>query len=77
MINENVNVDYKVMKSGISKLLGKDSYGDPVPAPPPCVHISDGFIYDDNAVCTLLQCVKCGLQYEVSKINTIINGNSI
>ena len=73
----NVDVDYETMDSGIKKLLGKESYGEPIRSKPPCVHISDGFVYDDNAVSTLLQCVKCGIQYEISKINTIINGNSI
>ena len=73
----NVDVDYELMKDGIDKLLGKESYGPPVKSKSICDHISDGFVYDDNAICTLLQCVKCGVQYEISKINTIINGNSI
>ena len=56
------------MEKGIDALLGKAEYDAPELAGEPCKHVSDGFIYDDNAVFVTLGCVKCHIQYSISKI---------
>ena len=66
---ENVDTDYEVLEKGIKQVLGKEKYAPAEKMPPPCTHISDGFIYDKNPITTLLQCVKCSIQYEISSIN--------
>jgi hypothetical protein len=62
---ENVDKDYEVLETGIGQLLGKVPYPPAERASDPCVHVSDGFVYGDNTYIILLQCAKCGLQYEV------------
>jgi hypothetical protein len=62
-----VDEDHKAMEHGIKALLGKESYGPAVVMPEPCAHISDGFVYYENAIVVLLQCVKCHVQFEVVK----------
>lgn len=69
---ESVDKDYELMEKGINALLGKESYGEPEVAKPPCIHISDGFVYEDNPVFTTLQCVKCSIQYDVLKATGMI-----
>lgn len=69
---DNVERDYELMGKGISALLGKAEYDPPEIAPQQCVHVSDGFIYDDTPVFVTLQCTKCGIQYDMSKITGLI-----
>ena len=68
---ENVDKDYEILDKGIKQLLGKEAYPPGEVDHGPCVHESDGFIYnlnDHNAdVVMLLQCRKCTVQYEVWK----------
>ncbi len=69
---ESVDRDYELMEDGVKALLGKKEYPPAEKMPPPCVHISDGFVYDDTAVFVTLQCVKCNLQYDVLKATGMI-----
>jgi len=64
---ETVDREYELLEKGIDALLGKTEYDPGEVAKPPCKHISDGFIYDDTPVFVTLQCVKCGIQYDVLK----------
>lgn len=65
---EDVDREYEILTKGVRQLLGKEAYPAPERASEPCVHISDGFVYNKDApnadVVALLQCDKCGIQYE-------------
>lgn len=66
-----VDKDNEIMEHGIKKLLGKEKY-DPAEILKVCIHISDGFVYDDTPVFTTLQCARCGIQYDVLKATGMI-----
>lgn len=62
-----VETEYERMEHGAKALLKKEEYDPADKAPPPCAHVSDGFIYDDTPVYVTLQCVKCMIQYDMLK----------
>ena len=66
---ENVDREYEILTKGIRQLLGKEEYLPSERAREACVHVSDGFIYNRDApnvdVISLLQCARCGVQYEI------------
>ena len=63
-----VDFDYELMDKGIGALLKTGEYDPPEVMPAKCNHVSDGFIYDDTPIFVTLQCTKCGIQYDMSKI---------
>jgi hypothetical protein len=65
---DTVDKDYELMEKGIGALLGTLEYDAPEPVGEPCKHVSDGFVYDDNPVFVTLGCVKCHIQYNLSKL---------
>lgn len=66
-----VDKDNEVLERGIKQLLGKEAY-DAAEKLKVCVHISDGFVYDDTPVFATLQCARCSLQYDVLKVTGMI-----
>lgn len=69
---EIVDKDHELLEKGISQLLGKEQYDKPEVVPEPCKHVSDGFVYDDTPIYMTLQCIKCGIQYDVSKLTGLV-----
>lgn len=69
---DTVDKEYEIMEHGIKALLKQESYGEPELAGEPCKHISDGFVYEDNPIFVTMQCVKCRVQYDVSKLTGML-----
>lgn len=65
---EAIDNEYEKMEHGIKALLGQEDYDAPEKVQPPCQHASDGFIYHETPVFVTLQCEKCGIQYDISKL---------
>lgn len=66
---ENVDRDYEILEKGIKQLLGKEEYPAAEKASEPCMHTSDGFVYEETPLTLLFQCSKCSIQYDVWKAN--------
>jgi len=54
------------MEIGIDQLLGIKAYKN-TPSSPRCLHVDDGFIYEDMQTRQVLRCEICGEYYEQRK----------
>lgn len=63
--------EFNEMEGGIASLLGKAPRLVRMPEPD-CVHVSDGFVYEDTDLYYVTGCRKCGMQYTVSKLDGLI-----
>lgn len=66
-----IEEDYDEMLNGVQRILKRKDYAEPERAIR-CVHVPDGFVYEETPFWTTVCCLKCGVHYDVDK-----HGNEI